>query len=380
MRFTGLGDGRQPPVLLILSIWFTIRAWRSPETRRFLMARLQRSRHRGSALAPLALLFVLAGCARSGEETALPSPGASPAPAAAETAEADGLLAGTAWRLVEFQSMDDATGAVRPEASQRFTMRLDPDGSVSMELDCNRATGTWSAEPSEDGQSGRFEFGPLAMTRALCPPPNLDERIGRDAEYVRGYLLREGRLYLSLMADAGVYAWEPLSETDDEVSGIPFETDPDPRLETAIREVSPDYTQETVEIGGSQARYLYARFDLNGDGNQETFAYLLGSIFCGTGGCNLMLFVEGEGGYTLINNFPISRLPVLVSDQETEGWKDLIRRESGGGAPPSLVRHSFDGQKYVEQERLPVDLAPAGTEVMFGDFIFEDGLPLPPND
>ena len=151
-------------------------------------------------------------------------------------------------------------------------------------------------------------------------------------------------------------------------------------METAIREVSPDYTQETVEIGGSQARYLYARFDLNGDGKQETFAYLLGSIFCGTGGCNLMLFVEGEDGYTLINNFPISRLPVLVSDQETEGWKDLIRRESGGGAPPSLVRHSFDGQKYVEQERLPVDLAPAGSEVMSGDFIFEDGLQLPPND
>ena len=178
------------------------------------MVRLQRSRHRGSALAPLALLFVLPGCARSGEETALPDPGANPTPAAAETAAADGLLAGTAWRLVEFQSMDDAMGTVRPEASQRYTMRLDSDGSVSMQLDCTRATGTWSVEPSEDGQSGRFEFGPLAMTRALCPPPNLDERIGRDAEYVRGYLLRDGRLYLSLMADAGIYAWEPLSETD----------------------------------------------------------------------------------------------------------------------------------------------------------------------
>ena len=25
----------------------------------------------------------------------------------------------------------------------------------------------------------------------------------------RGYLLRDGRLYLSLMADGGIYAWEP---------------------------------------------------------------------------------------------------------------------------------------------------------------------------
>ena len=117
-------------------------------------------------------------------------------------------LAGTNWRLVEFQSMDDAIGTIRPADPSVFTMRLDRDGTVSMHLDCNRATGSWSSEPSTDGDSGRFEFGQLASTRALCPPPNLGERIVRDAQFVRGYLLRDGRLYLSLMADAGIYAWE----------------------------------------------------------------------------------------------------------------------------------------------------------------------------
>ena len=88
-------------------------------------------------------------------------------------------------------------------------MRLHEDGTVSMRLDCNRATGSWSAEPAADGISGQFEFGQLAGTRALCPPPNLDERILRDAEFVRGYLLRGGHLYLSLLADAGIYVWAP---------------------------------------------------------------------------------------------------------------------------------------------------------------------------
>ena len=118
-------------------------------------------------------------------------------------------LAGTDWRLLEFQSMDDSIGTVRPFDSSVFTMRLSEDGTVSMRLDCNRASGNWSAEPSADGTSGRFEFGRLASTRARCRPPNLDERIVRDAEFVRGYLLRDGRLYLSLMADAGIYTWEP---------------------------------------------------------------------------------------------------------------------------------------------------------------------------
>lgn len=125
-------------------------------------------------------------------------------------------LAGTAWRLVAFQSMDDAIGTVRPTDPSAFTMRLDKDGRVSMHLDCNRATGSWSAEPAGDGTSGRFEFGQLAGTRALCPPPHLDERILRDAQYVRGFLLRDGRLYLNLMADAGVYVWAPAPQHTEE--------------------------------------------------------------------------------------------------------------------------------------------------------------------
>jgi hypothetical protein len=36
----------------------------------------------------------------------------------------------------------------------------------------------------------------------------MDENITAQAEFVRGYLLKDGRLYLSLMADGGVYAWE----------------------------------------------------------------------------------------------------------------------------------------------------------------------------
>ncbi|MGD8808792.1 MAG: META domain-containing protein [Gammaproteobacteria bacterium] len=130
------------------------------------------------------------------------------------------MLAGTRWQFVEFQSMDDAQGVTRADEPSRFVMDLMGDGSVSMQLDCNRASGSWSARPASDGSSGTFEFGVLAVTMARCPPPNLDERIARDAEYIRGYLLRDGRLYLSLLADAGIYVWEPLP------TEITFEIEP----------------------------------------------------------------------------------------------------------------------------------------------------------
>lgn len=125
-------------------------------------------------------------------------------------ADSSSSLAGTRWQLIEFQSMDDSVGVTKPDSPGEFTMTLNEDGSLTMRLGCNRATGSWSSSPASDGTSGRFRMGPLAMTRALCPEPNLDEQIARDAEYVRGYLLRDGNLYLSLMADAGIYAWAPL--------------------------------------------------------------------------------------------------------------------------------------------------------------------------
>ena len=116
-------------------------------------------------------------------------------------------LTGTEWRLVEFQSMDDAQGTTRPSEETLYTMWLHGDGTVTMQLNCNRATGTWSAARGSDAASGRFEFGPLAATRALCPPPSMDESIVAQSSYVRSYLLKDDRLYLSLMADGGIYVW-----------------------------------------------------------------------------------------------------------------------------------------------------------------------------
>jgi heat shock protein HslJ len=120
-------------------------------------------------------------------------------------------LAGTLWRLVEFQSMDDAIGKLRPDDPTRYTMQLNGDGSVVMRLNCNRARGTWAAETGGNGASGRFVFGPLAATRAHCPPPSMDAGILAQAGFIRSYRLQDGRLYLSLMADGGVFAWEPVS-------------------------------------------------------------------------------------------------------------------------------------------------------------------------
>jgi para-nitrobenzyl esterase len=72
-----------------------------------------------------------------------------------------------------------------------------------MRLDCNRGAGTWKSL-----DSGQLQFGPLATTRALCSPGSLYDRLVQDMEHVQSYVLKGGRLYLSLMADGGIYEFE----------------------------------------------------------------------------------------------------------------------------------------------------------------------------
>lgn len=117
-------------------------------------------------------------------------------------------LSGSHWHLHAIQSMDDSQGTLRITDPSRFTLKFGADGQASLRLDCNRGTASWKASPS-DGDSGSLQFGPIAATRAKCSPPHLDERITRDVGFVRSYRLQDGKLYLSLMADGGIYEWHP---------------------------------------------------------------------------------------------------------------------------------------------------------------------------
>lgn len=118
-------------------------------------------------------------------------------------------LPGTAWRLVTIQSMDDGQGTTRIADPAAFTLQFRRIGVATIRLDCNRGTAGVRIGPAGDGNSGTLVFGPIATTRAACRDPALDARIARDLLFVRSYLVRDGNLYFSLMADGGIYEWAP---------------------------------------------------------------------------------------------------------------------------------------------------------------------------
>jgi para-nitrobenzyl esterase len=135
---------------------------------------------------------LLMGCATTSTP---PTPAAGPASAPAG-------LEGTSWRLVQIAMSD---GVTRPAIERsRYTIGFGQQGVLNVRFDCNRGRGSWKSSAP-----GNLEFGPLALTRALCPVGSLHDELVRQWPHVRSYLFKDGRLFLSMMADGGTIEFEP---------------------------------------------------------------------------------------------------------------------------------------------------------------------------
>ena len=135
----------------------------------------------------------------------------STAPATAHsTAVATPTLAGTSWRLASFQTKDDGSQALRPGTQDGFTLSFGQDGRLAVKLDCNRGSGPWQAVAT-DATGGTLSLGPVATTRAMCPPDAVGARLAQDLPALRTWRLQDNRLHTGLPADAGVYVWERIT-------------------------------------------------------------------------------------------------------------------------------------------------------------------------
>ncbi|PWT94601.1 MAG: hypothetical protein C5B55_02420 [Blastocatellia bacterium] len=197
-------------------------------------------------------------------------------------------LSGTSWQLVRFQGGVEKT--LTPDDASKYTISFGADGRVTARIDCNRGIGTWKS-------SGRnqIRFGPLALTRAMCPQGSLHDQIARHWSLVRSYIIKNGHLFLSLKADGGIYEFEPLVSTS-----------------SLARE-----KWELIEVNGAsvQRSKAYIQFDENT------------KRFSGSGGCNRIAGgYEVDGSHIRFLQTVMTRMACLdneVQRVETEFLKAL---------------------------------------------------------
>jgi para-nitrobenzyl esterase len=120
------------------------------------------------------------------------------------SAQNSSALAGTSWKLVKFQTGDDAI--LVPDDGSKYTITFGSNGRVTSRVDCNRGSSTWKSP-----RANELQFGSWSMTRAKCPPGSLHDKIVTEGANVRSYYIKDGHLFLSGMSAGGYYELEPLT-------------------------------------------------------------------------------------------------------------------------------------------------------------------------
>jgi hypothetical protein len=144
----------------------------------------------------------------------------------------------------------------------------------------------------------------------------------------------------------------------------------DPGLKKALlEEISPEL--KPLGLKPEQQRVLVDYIDLNGDGERDALVILVGSNWCGSGGCTLKVFHGHDGHYHSVSTSTLIRTPIAVSDRKTNGWRDLIVEVSGGGISSRKVALKYDGKKYPANPSLQTPLT--ANSPIKGKVLFPDG-------
>ncbi len=101
-------------------------------------------------------------------------------------------------------------------------------------------------------------------------------------------------------------------------------------------------------------RYLNAWIDLNGDGKREAIVYLIGSDWCGSGGCTALVLEPARSTYEVIAHVSIVQLPISALTRSSRGWRDLTVWVYGGGIQNAYEAElKFDGRSYPSNPSVP---------------------------
>lgn len=120
-----------------------------------------------------------------------------------------------------------------------------------------------------------------------------------------------------------------------------------------------DAIKKIMNLEEDNFRYIRYDLDLNGDGENEVFIYLRDWYFCNNKGCRALVLKEKNGEYEVIGNFAGVSYPIIISDKNTNGYKDLIMYISGLGILDGYRIIKFEGEEYNKniflQPVVPID-------------------------
>jgi heat shock protein HslJ len=134
---------------------------------------------RGTAIAGLLICAAIGGArGESGAAPALPPE-----------------IIGVTWEWLGLQTPKDAINVADPSS---YTITFAADGSLALQVDCNRGVGSYSV--TKDNQ---LKIAPIGTTMMMCAEGSLDGDFTTNLERVTSFFQLEGDLLLEQPFDSG---------------------------------------------------------------------------------------------------------------------------------------------------------------------------------
>ncbi len=146
-------------------------------------------------------------------------------------------------------------------------------------------------------------------------------------------------------------------------ANVPSSADFNANVDAAVRNY---FFMHKTKPNNNQYRWL--TYDLNDDAQQELLVQL---DWCGSGGCTLLVFENHQESWRFNSRITLVRSPIMLGQQTSYGWRDLIFNVSGGGATASQHIMQYTGVSYPIN---PSTAPKATTEQVSGVRLFSDGI------
>ena len=132
---------------------------------------------------------------------------------------------------------------------------------------------------------------------------------------------------------------------NEKIASVLSENEKNPELEKVLKE-----KYDLDESDAKKTRYYYNYVDLNGDGKNEIFAEVVGPFTSGSGGDSAIIYTENNGILEEIDDFSLITNPVIISDEKTNGWNNIIVESSDDTAEKKYVVLKYDGDDYSDSK------------------------------
>ena len=123
--------------------------------------------------------------------------------------------------------------------------------------------------------------------------------------------------------------------------------------EESLKKFLRGYVSNSRVADDRTTRYAAAFVDLKEDGTEEAIVYLMGPLWCGSGGCSCLVLLPAGESYKVVTKTTITQPPIRLLSTKTNGWHDLGVWVKGGPHPGFEAKLKFNGKKYPSNPSVP---------------------------